>query len=93
MIAEMQIRNYSPRTIRSYVSSLIQVFHYYQLSPEHISLEQFKDNEQREMHSDDPDNQNLSKCIEMADFVLTNDGSIDDLHMQIEGLIKKLNMF
>jgi len=43
MIAEMQIRNYSPRTIRSYVSSLHRLSLFYNLSPDLLSLDQFKD--------------------------------------------------
>jgi len=42
MIAEMQIRNYSPRTIRSYVSSLRSLSLFYNLSPDLLSLDQFK---------------------------------------------------
>lgn len=42
MIAEMQIRNYSPRTIRSYVSSLHRLSLFYNLSPDLLSLNQFK---------------------------------------------------
>lgn len=38
----MQIRNYSPKTINSYVSSLISLSRYYKLSPEAISREQLK---------------------------------------------------
>ncbi len=38
----MQIRNYSPQTIRSYISSLKALSNYYNLSPAKISLEQFK---------------------------------------------------
>tara|TARA_R110001583_G_scaffold183936_1_gene342820 strand:- start:288 stop:1127 length:840 start_codon:yes stop_codon:yes gene_type:complete len=42
MLAEMQIRNYSPRTIRSYISSLQSLSKHFNLSPDLISLEQFK---------------------------------------------------
>jgi site-specific recombinase XerD len=42
MIAEMQIRNYSPRTISSYVSSLHRLSLFYNLSPDLLSLDQFK---------------------------------------------------
>jgi integrase/recombinase XerD len=38
----MQIRNYSPKTINSYVCSLISLARYYNLSPEAISREQLK---------------------------------------------------
>ena len=42
MIAEMQIRNYSPRTISSYVSNLHRLSLFYNLSPDLLSLDQFK---------------------------------------------------
>ena len=42
MIAEMQIRNYSPRTISSYISSLTRLSLHFHLSPDLIGLEQFK---------------------------------------------------
>ncbi|WP_321299407.1 tyrosine-type recombinase/integrase [Marinifilum fragile] len=63
MLAEMQIRNYSPRTIRSYVSSLIQVSQYYQLSPEHISLEQFKDYLAHRINEDKISNATINQAI------------------------------
>ncbi|RKE05208.1 tyrosine-type recombinase/integrase [Marinifilum flexuosum] len=63
MIAEMQIRNYSPRTIGSYVSSLIQVSQYYQLSPEHISLEQFKDYLTHRINEDKISNATINQAI------------------------------
>lgn len=42
MEREMRIRNYSERTIRSYICSLGQVSHYFNLPPGRISLDQFK---------------------------------------------------
>ncbi len=39
--------------------------------------------EQREMDSDDPNKQNLSKCIELADYTFMNNGSIKDLIEQV----------
>lgn len=56
---------------------------------DHISFETFLENEKREMTSDDPNKQNLSKCIEMADFVLNNDGTIEELINITENLLKK----
>ncbi len=55
-----------------------------------ISFETFKENEAREMHSDDPNKQNLRRCIEMADFVLNNDETIHELEMQVEAVLKQL---
>ncbi len=55
-----------------------------------ISFETFKANEAREMNSDDPNKQNLKKCIEMADFTFGNNGKIRDLEKQAELVIQKL---
>lgn len=44
-----------------------------------ISYETFISNEEREMNSTDPNKQNLHRCMEMADFVFTNDRTIEDL--------------
>lgn len=54
---------------------------------DHISFETFRDNEKREMDSTDPNNQNLRKCIGLADYRLMNDGSIEELHQQIEKIL------
>jgi dephospho-CoA kinase len=57
---------------------------------DHISFETFLDNEQREMSSEDPNKQNISKCIAEADVLLINDGSVEELHLKIEELLSKL---
>ncbi len=57
---------------------------------DNVSFEEFKANEEREMTSTDPHKQNLLKCREMADFVLNNDGSLKDLHHQINQIIQKI---
>ena len=57
---------------------------------DNISFETFKANEAREMNSDDPNKQNLKKCIEMADFTFDNNGEISDLEKQAEIVIQKL---
>lgn len=51
---------------------------------DHISFEEFLSNEQREMTSTDPNKQNLSKCIAMANYRLSNNGTIDELYKQLE---------
>lgn len=56
-----------------------------------ISYQTFIDNEQREMSSDDPNKQNLRKCIEMADYIFENNKSIRDLQTQIETIIGLLS--
>ncbi|MFA6923711.1 MAG: AAA family ATPase [Bacteroidales bacterium] len=57
---------------------------------DNITFETFLANEKREMQNDDTTKQNISKCIEMADFVLTNNGSIEDLQKKIEKIICKI---
>lgn len=56
-----------------------------------IDFETFKANEQREMHSHDPNHQNLAECIRQADHRLTNNGSTDELYEQVEQILTKLN--
>ena len=43
MIREMRIRNYSPRTIKTYVSLLSQLSRYYNSSPDQLTVDQIKD--------------------------------------------------
>ncbi|MCQ2262238.1 MAG: deaminase [Bacteroidales bacterium] len=57
---------------------------------DHVSYETFIANEQREMTSDDPNKQNLRVCIEQADFRFDNGGSIEDLHKQVEEVLKQI---
>lgn len=54
---------------------------------DNVTLEEFIANEQREMTSSDPNKQNLSKCIEMADFVVDNSGSISDLEDEVHHIL------
>lgn len=53
-----------------------------------IDFETFVANEKREMNSSDVNKQNLGKCIEMADVVLNNNGSIDQLIDQLNHNLK-----
>lgn len=57
---------------------------------DHISFETFLQNEQREMDTTDPNAQNLRKCIEQADFNLTNNSTVENLHKKI---LEVLNNF
>lgn len=61
-------------------------------STDHISFDTFKANEAREMQNEAPHQQNLKKCIEMADIVLSNDGHIDQLHQQIHHYMNTLTL-
>jgi dephospho-CoA kinase len=54
---------------------------------DHIDFKTFIENENREMTSDDPNKQNLKKCIEMADFVIDNSGTIEELNEKVEEIL------
>ncbi|HPE34393.1 MAG TPA: AAA family ATPase [Bacteroidales bacterium] len=57
---------------------------------DNISFETFIQNEQREMTTTDPNKQNLKKCIQMADFIFDNSGTIADLRHQVEEVIQQI---
>ncbi len=52
-----------------------------------ISFETFSANEERELSSNDPNKQNLSACMALADYHFTNNGSFDDLYVQLDQIL------
>lgn len=54
-----------------------------------VNFETFLENENREMHTNDPNNQNLKRCIEMADLVLENNGTIEELLKNLKNILPK----
>merc|ERR1712072_996291 len=52
-----------------------------------VTFETFVENEQREMTNTDPTKQNLSECMRMANTVIRNDGSLDELIEQIDAIL------
>lgn len=61
-----------------------------QSETDNVSYEQFLEDEKREMSSEDPNKQNLSRCIEMADFLITNNSDFNSLYKQIENIFEKI---
>jgi dephospho-CoA kinase len=61
-----------------------------QSETDHISYRTFLDNEQREMNSSDPNAQNIGKCLEMADFKLINNGTIEQLNRHVLEILKEI---
>ncbi|MFW5793345.1 MAG: AAA family ATPase [Bacteroidota bacterium] len=57
---------------------------------DNISYETFLANEKREMQSNDPNKQNLSACIKQADFVIINNGNIEELNKKTEYFYQQL---
>ena len=54
-----------------------------------ISFEKFVADEKREWDNTDPTKQNLKGVIDMADTVLTNNGTQEELFAQVEEVLKK----
>jgi dCMP deaminase len=57
---------------------------------DHVDFKTFCDQEDKEMHSSDPFKQNLSVCIDKADYLVLNNGSLDELHLQVKEILKVL---
>ena len=55
-----------------------------------VSFNTFIANEEREMQSKDPNKQNILGCMMMADFVIFNNFSIQDLNMNVDEIITKI---
>ena len=56
-----------------------------------VSFEEFKNQEKMESEKGNPNSQNLPKCILMADYKFTNNGTIEDLYEKIEKIIGKIS--
>jgi len=61
-----------------------------QSSTDNVSYEKFVEDEKREMSSSNPNKQNISACMKLADFNIVNDGSLEDLNKQIDKIYNKL---
>lgn len=48
--------------------------------------------EKQQMHSTDPNKHNLQKCMDMADYKFVNDGTIEDLHRNVERVLGLINL-
>ena len=53
---------------------------------DNVTFEEFKAFEELEMHSEDPDRNNLAASAKAADFHVTNNGTLDELYVQIDAL-------
>ncbi|HRS53645.1 MAG TPA: AAA family ATPase [Bacteroidales bacterium] len=57
---------------------------------DHVTLETFIENEKREMNSIDYTKQNIQQCMQMADYKIYNDGTIEKLENNIVDILKKI---
>ena len=58
---------------------------------DNVSFEEFVKQERMEMESEDSSKQNLLACRKVADYVIYNDGIIEELNNQIEKLLLIIN--
>lgn len=56
-----------------------------------VSFEQFQEHEALEMNDPDPHGMQKQKVIEMADYVIMNNGSFDEFTAQIDEVLGKIN--
>lgn len=57
-----------------------------------VTYEKFMQQQNLELESTDPTHQNLKGCIAKADYVIINDGSVDDLYKKIEDVLEKIGI-
>lgn len=57
---------------------------------DHVTFEKFIEDEQKEMTSQDPHTQNLKACIDMADGLVFNDGSMEELFASVDAALKNV---
>ncbi len=57
-----------------------------------MDFEDFRSMEEQEMYNDDPAKQQVAKCIDMADFSIDNNGSINDFYMKAAEIFNSMEM-
>ena len=61
-------------------------------SLDNVSFADFKRQEETEMDNDDPNKQNIGRVMTMSDFVIENNGTLEELHKQTEKVLKQLEI-
>jgi len=57
---------------------------------DNISLEDFKILDAKQFQSDDPNAQQILKCLQLADYRIVNDGTVDELYQEIEAILGQI---
>ncbi len=58
---------------------------------DHVTYEKWHEQEKAESNQSDPHKQNIFGALKEADFVITNNGSIVNLHQQVEIFLKQIS--
>lgn len=56
-----------------------------------VTFEEWLEQERKETNPDDPTKQDIFGSLKESDYVVTNNGSLEELHAQIEEVLKKLS--
>jgi dephospho-CoA kinase len=59
-------------------------------STDKVDYETFIANEAREMNTDDPNKQNLSKCILLSNFLFLNNADINQMNQEVKQVLKRI---
>lgn len=57
---------------------------------DHVTFEKFIADEERESVSEDPAKQNLKKVAALADVRILNEGTLEELYRQVDGVLAKV---
>jgi dephospho-CoA kinase len=57
---------------------------------DNLTYDEFIEKEKRQMKSSNPNEQNLEKCIEMADFTIQNEKNFEYLQKQVDSIYEKI---
>lgn len=55
-----------------------------------VDFEYWKEQEKKESNPDDPTKQNIFGALKLSDVVIQNNGSFDDLHREVDIVLKKV---
>lgn len=57
---------------------------------DNIDFETFKRQEQKEMHSNNARRHNISYCMEHSDYLIMNDGTLDEFYTKIDDVVRDI---
>lgn len=55
-----------------------------------MTLEEFKQQDFKQLKSDDPNAQQILECFKLADYTVVNDSTLEELHQKIEKILNDL---
>lgn len=55
-----------------------------------VSYDKFLEDEKREMNSTDPNKQNIKKCMQLADYVIQNNSTVESLNDKVSEIVHEI---